>query len=870
MAKIYAASSPEVSDRELRNEARARRIAAQGMVLLENNGVLPLAVNGRPLAVFGSGVRRTVKGGTGSGDVNSRRACNVEQGLREAGFTIAGVAWLDRYDKACSDHMAEHMQRFMALLAEKGQGAILDALQNPYREPDVPEITDSDMAGSDKEVAIYVIARTSGEGSDRRVVPGDYELSAGELSNLKTLTKKYRSVVVVLNTGSVIDTKPLRQMSGIGAVLLMSQAGSTSGQALADVLTGNVTPSGKLTATWAENYEDYPSAESFGHRNGDLADEYYNEGVFVGYRWFDSFGIKPAYPFGYGRSYTEFSMENRRVSITGAEVRVNVRVQNTGKNCSGRETVQVYVSQPEGKLQKPYQILVAFGKTKELLPGESEDVSVRFPVTALAAYDEEQASWILEAGNYIVRVGSHSRNTHIAAVLQLEETVTTAKLKNRLKPDCTIKEIKVSRSRFYTYPGETQEQENALILALIGASIPIETAVYTGIPTNLHTEKTEPVTMADILSGKATLEDLTAQLTTEELAELCVGTARGGFGSTSVIGAASVACPGAAGDTTSALLESRGVMNLVLADGPAGLRLSKSFVADSHNNIIPGLGESALGGIEQIFGATPPERPADAVDYYQYCTAIPIATALAQTWDMALVEEAGDIVGGEMEEFGVALWLAPGMNIQRNPLCGRNFEYYSEDPLLSGLCAAADTRGVQKHPGRGTCIKHFALNNQEDNRSHNNAHCSERAIREIYLRGFEIAVKEAAPLSLMTSYNLLNGLHTANSYELLTSILRDEWGFDGLVMTDWGTTGGGDMNPAMDSKYGFSDAAGCIKAGNDLIMPGSQEDIDDILKALDAKPGEVACPITLAELQACAHRILKTVLRCEAGAEVHR
>lgn len=353
-----------------------------------------------------------------------------------------------------------------------------------------------------------------------------------------------------------------------------------------------------------------------------------------------------------------------------------------------------------------------------------------------------------------------------------------------------------------------------------------------------------------------------AQLTERELAEICVGAARGGFGSASVIGAASTACPGAAGETTSGLLDTRGIPNAILADGPAGLRLSRSFVADSQGNVIPGLGESAMGGMELLFGVTAPERPEDAVDYYQYCTAIPIATLLAQTWDESVIEEAGDIVGEEMEEFGVTLWLAPGMNIQRNPLCGRNFEYYSEDPLLSGRCAVADTRGVQKHPGCGTTVKHFALNNQEDNRSHCNAHCSERAIREIYLRGFEIAVRESQPLALMTSYNLLNGVHTANCFDLLTSVLRDEWGFEGMVMTDWGTTGG-EMVPAGNMKYGCSDAAGCIKAGNDLIMPGRQEDVDAILRALDAKPGEVPCVITLADLQACAGRVLRMILNCE-------
>lgn len=244
-----------------------------------------------------------------------------------------------------------------------------------------------------------------------------------------------------------------------------------------------------------------------------------------------------------------------------------------------------------------------------------------------------------------------------------------------------------------------------------------------------------------------------------------------------------------------------------------------------------------------------PERPEDAVDYYQYCTAIPIATLLAQTWDQALIEEAGDIVGEEMEEFGVTLWLAPGMNIHRNPLCGRNFEYYSEDPLISGLCAAADTIGVQSHKGCSTTIKHFALNNQEDNRAHSNSHCSERALREIYLKGFEIAIQKANPKALMTSYNLVNGIHTANHKELLTDILRDEWKFQGLVMTDWGTT-----DPTEGAlKYGSSDPVLCIKSGNDLIMPGSQRDVDALISAVGKE-------LTLEELQICANRVLSLVV----------
>lgn len=863
MAKIFATKDPNMSERERRNMDRVRKIAAQGMVLLENDGTLPLQKGIRKVAAYGSGVRRTVKGGTGSGDVNSRLVINVEQGLEEAGFELTTKGWLDQYDLDCKNSLDAYMGKMAEIIQAKGTAGIADILADPYRDPDEPEITKADIRDSAADIAIYVIARTSGEGSDRKLAPGDYELSEREKHNLDTLTAAYEKTVVVLNVGGVIDTKFLRHHEGVSAIVLMSQGGNISGHALADILTGKVTPSGHLTATWAENYEDYPSAQTFSYLNGDVADEYYTEGIYVGYRYFDTFGVKPAYPFGFGRSYTSFSVTPGCVVISGQNIVVHATVTNIGTRYSGREVVQVYYSAPAGKLGKPYQELAGFAKTKELAPGETEKVTVSFPLTSMASYDEERAAYVLEEGLYYLRVGNHSRNTHIAAALSLDSEVITRKLSNRISPEPGLSELSARDACPHTYEGEDQEKKDAVVIDVITSTIKTEQAVYHDAPSLLQTEKTEKITLDQVIAGEATLEELTAQLSAWELAELCVGTARGGFGSASTIGAASTACPGAAGDTTSILLEDRGITNLVLADGPAGLRLSKSFVADREGNIIPGLGESALGGAEFLFGMVAPERPADAVDYYQYCTAIPIATMLAQTWDEEVIEEAGDIVGEEMEQFGVTLWLAPGMNIQRNPLCGRNFEYYSEDPFLSGICASADTRGVQKHPGCGTTIKHFALNNQEDNRSHNNAHCGERAIREIYLRGFEIAVKEAKPLSLMTSYNLLNGEHTANHYELLTSVLRDEWGFEGIVMTDWGTTGGGDMNPAIDNKYGFSDPAGCIKAGNDLIMPGSQMDVDMILQALE--DAEAPYAISMADLQACALRILKLVLHCEAS-----
>lgn len=862
MARIFATTSPEMSEREKRNMERARRIAAQGMVLLENDGTLPLSGPVGKIALYGSGARRTVKGGTGSGDVNSRMTVNAEQGLKDAGYTVTTENWLERNDHACDAHMAEQMQKVARIMAEKGSSGLAELLEDPYSEPDVPEITEEDIRNSDAKLAIYVLGRSSGEGKDRSPGPGDYELSANERQNLSVITQAYEKTILILNVGGVIDTKAIRGIKGINAVLLMSQAGNISGYALADVLTGKETPSGHLTTTWAENYYDYPSAHTFSYLNGNVDDEYYEEGIYVGYRYFDTFGIAPAYPFGYGLSYTTFSIRADSVTIVNNNIKVTAEVKNTGTEFAGREVVQVYYSAPCGKLEKPYQELAGYAKTKKLGLGEKQMVVIQFPIVSMASYDEEMAAYILEAGEYVIRVGNHSRNTHVAAVLELKDGVMTQKLSNRLKPEADFKSLSAKGVSPYTYAAEASEKKNAERIEIIPSCIPIKGPVkYSGQPKELVSASEETVTLEDVINGEAELDGLVSQLSIEEMAELCVGTARGGFGSASIIGAASAACPGAAGDTTSALIESRRVPNIVLADGPAGLRLSKLFVTDAENNVIPGLGESALGGMELLLGTEKPERPADAIDYYQYCTAIPIATLLAQTWDVEAIEEAGDIVGKEMEEFGVTLWLAPGMNIHRNPLCGRNFEYYSEDPLISGKCAAADTRGVQKHHGCGTTIKHFAMNNQEINRTHCNAHCGERAIREIYLKGFEIAVKESQPLSLMTSYNLLNGLHTANHYELLTSICRDEWQFEGVIMTDWGTTGGGDLNSGTrETKYGFSSAAGCLKAGNDLIMPGSQKDIDDILHAVNAPEGTVEYSLSKAELQACAKRILKTIM----------
>ena len=864
MSKLYAPTSPEISERERRNMDRVRKAAPGGMVLLENDGVLPLKEVPQQIAFYGSGARRTVKGGTGSGDVNSRQTYTIEDGFREAGIEITTTSWMDRYDQLCDQHMQAHMEWVMRLIAEEGQPGIQKILEAGYQEPAEPPVDPQEAAADPPDLAVYVLSRNSGEGKDRHVEEGDYLLSEVEIENLKVITASYDRVIVVLNVGGVIDMQFLRAQPGIDAILLMSQAGNISGCALADVITGKAYPSGRLAMTWAKQYSDYPSAETFSHVNGDTNDEYYEDGIYVGYRYFDTFGVEPAYPFGYGLSYTTFALAQPQVCIRKKNIRVSVQVKNTG-TYPGRDVVQVYASAPRGTIAKPYQALAGFAKTKELLPGETQELTIEFAAADLASFDEGSSTYVLEAGDYVLRIGSDAAHTTAAAVITVRDPINVCSVTKGLFAGAErVEEISPEEESFQETAQAEGPVEDLIHLDLIPEeerdTVPaqpaepekeVEAPAASGGPTP------GTLTLDDVKAGKIGLQELTQDLSISEMALLCVGTARGGLASTSTVGAASTVCPGAAGDTTSALLESRKIPNMVLSDGPAGLRLSKSFVTDAEGNVIPGLGESSLGGMEFLLGMQVPERPADAVDHYQYCTAIPIATMLAQSWDMDMIEEMGDIIGEEMEELGIHLWLAPGMNIQRNPLCGRNFEYYSEDPLLSGKCAAAQTRGVQKHKGKGTTIKHFALNNQEDNRSHLNAHCNERAIREIYLRGFQIAIRESQPLALMTSYNLLNGVHTANRTDLLTGICRGEWGYEGLIMTDWGTTGGGDMNPDFVGKYGFSSAAGCIHAGNDLIMPGSQQDVDEIIEAaVHPKEGGM----TLEELRACAERVIRTAM----------
>ncbi|MBE5890702.1 MAG: beta-glucosidase [Lachnospiraceae bacterium] len=842
--QYFADTTNEISKRELDNMALSRQLAGECVVLLKNDGALPIQEPGK-VALFGTGARYTVKGGTGSGDVNSRSVVNIDEGLKEAGFTLVSGDWFDCLEAAIAENDAAHTKLCEAYAKEHGCPIFVANFDNKKAEPIPPIITEAQLKASEADTAIYVISRNSGEGGDRKAEAGDYYLYDSEIQNIRTLSEQYKNTILVLNIGGVMDLSAVCGMKGLNAIVLMSQLGNIGGNVLADVLLGKVNPSGKTTDTWAKKYQDYPNSATFSFNNGNVHDEYYEEGIYVGYRYFDSFDVEPLYEFGFGLSYTTFEMETVSVCQKHNEIVLSVRVKNTG-SVAGKEVVQIYVSQPQGDGAIPFQKLVGYQKTKCLQPAEEQILTVEIPIHRLSAYSEAKSAWILTAGKYVFRVGNSSKNTQVAAVAAVDVDMVTEQCKALFAMD---ESMNVKRAKIAPYEGEVDFTIDLNEIVAIQHQ-------YQGVRKELKPSVSNPIRMEDVISGRYSMEDLVAQLTVEEMADLCVGTARTGG---EVIGSASTKVPGAAGDTSAKLEETRGIRGLALADGPAGLRLVPHFIVDASGKLVRQ--EESLGGLNT--GATIEGPSAEEKEYFQYCTAIPIGWALAMSWNTEIVKQVGRMIGGEMEHFHVDIWLAPAMNIHRNPLCGRNFEYYSEDPYIAGTIAAAMTCGVQSVPGKGTCIKHFAVNNQEENRYFSNAHVNEQTLREIYLNGFEYAVRESKPMSVMSSYNLLNGEHTANSYDLQQSMLRDEWGFDGFVMTDWFTSQYvKELCGKYDPVYPISASTGCIKAANDLQMPGCQKNVDDIVEAVHTQKELDGYQITKGDLQYCAVNILRIVATC--------
>ena len=834
----HARTNDQITPEETAHSNKVRSLAGECVVILENDGTLPITEPTK-IALFGNGARHTIKGGTGSGDVNSRYVVNIDEGLMDAGFEVTTGAWLDSYDAIVKKHLEDYMAEVRRRCENTGYNEITVMLEFAPTVPSMPPIDTSDEA----DTAIYVLSRDSGEGYDRRADKGDFFLTDDEEEAFEVITSSYARSILVLNVGGIISLG--KYAKKFSSVVLLSQLGNLTGNICADVITGKSDPCGRLTDTWAFDYYKYPNSETFSQNNGNTDDEYYTEGPYIGYRYFDSFGVKPDYPFGYGLGYTAFDTDLKSVKVNGLDVEVEFTVSNIGGR-AGKEVVQIYVASPHEILDKPFKELVAFAKTEVIKPGEETVVKASFSLAQVASYCDKCESRVLEAGNYFVLAGKNSEEVTAVAKLIVNEDIETEHLKNQFGISGITEE--------YTNPGNAAPIDDFGVEEFtIDASgiTPYEASYNEESPELIDARSNETLRFEDVLAGKATVEELVAQLKVEEMAALCVGD----FGADldlAVVGNASAQVPGAAAETISTYEKSRGIPSMILADGPAGLRLYPHFKTTKDGERIPG---GDMFGMS--FVPFPDDIPEGAVDYYQYCTAIPIATALAQSFNMDLIYEIGLAVGEEMKEYYVQFWLAPGMNIHRNPLCGRNFEYYSEDPFLSGMCAAAMTDGVQKWCIGGTTIKHFCCNNQEVNRMYSNSRVSERTLRNLYLRGFEIAVRKSQPYSVMSSYNLLNGTHTANHVGLCKRVLRDEWGFEGVVMTDWFTSQAvfGLSDPSK-AKYPHSSSVECIRSGNDWQMPGCKKNVTDIIDAVNDGS------LPKADLQWCACNIIRMAAKC--------
>ena len=622
-------------------------------------------------------------------------------------------------------------------------------------------------AAANADTAIVTFSRFSAEGTDRRAVGGDYYLSALEKDLLKKLTDSFGKVIVVQNTGAVMDCEDVAENDRVQGLLLCWQAGMEGGAAVADILCGDVNPSGKLPDTIVRSYDCCPSKDDFVESMQYVP---YSEDIYVGYRYYATIPGKAdcvRYPFGFGLSYTTFALQGAVCGEADGKITAAVQVANTG-NMPGKQVVQLYYAAPQGKLGKPARELAAFAKTRLLSPGDSQTVALTFDIADMASYDDlgkiRKAAYILEQGEYTFYLGTSLTDVQkLAFVYSVPADTVTAQCETRCRPFKLEKRLLADGSYEALPTGEAQ---------------------YTYVdPADVRYDHTETEIPFDKVGEEITLDAFVDQLTPDELKELVAGQAPTGVANTGCFGA----------------LRRLGIPAVPTADGPAGLRL-----------------ETATGILT---------------------TAFPCATLLAATWNADVCFAVGAAAAAELRENNLGVWLAPALNIHRNTLCGRNFEYFSEDPLLAGKLAAAEIRGIQSQKV-AVSMKHFACNNKEVNRYASDSRLSERALREIYLKGFEICVREADPWTIMSSYNLINGLHTSENWELLTGILRNEWGFKGMVITDWGAQ----SRPSVE-----------LRAGNDLKMPtGFPEDIQ---AALDS--GE----LTTAHLKLCATRVLEMFMK---------
>lgn len=917
--KRTGTTSEEISEREQRHRILAREAAEESIVLLKNDGVLPLPT-GIPVALFGAGAGLTIKGGTGSGDVNVRHSVSIYDGFTLARVRVTSKDWIEDYEERYELARQAWKKQILDECGGSTDGQLFFDIytSHAFEMPEGRPIEDTDV--QDAKTAVYVISRVAGEGSDRHLAQGDYYLTDHELEDLRVLATLVEKIVIVINAGAPVDLTVLEAMPEVKAILFMGQAGEEGGNACARILLGFVNPSAKLTATWAKNYMDYPGAMEFSDvraqlaetidRDALLARSRYEEGIYVGYRYFDSFGVEPRYHFGHGLSYTSFAITAEAPRAAADGLYIPVTVENTGNPYAGKEVVQVYVACPQpaaisgedgvktatsgekaetlaavagdgvkaaasGKTAetlaegageggagveasaqaqveaKEYKRLVAFRKTRLLAPGEQETMTLHVDGRALASfrtdYDAAHGAWVIEAGRYAIFVGDSSEESRLqlAGVVEVAEEkvleivphicpVKDADFHECAAPVESLRRKTQAWSDTWATMKQAAQQGKRIagLSGMLGWTQALgETVWAPGEEPVFRNAQDDIDRMAHAIASALEVKDLIPLL----MGEFDMHA--------SALGSAGQRVPGTAGETSRALEELLHVPGISMADGPAGLRLTRSYLVELATGEALSVGIDA--NLENGFFASEPAEPEKYERWYQFTTAWPVGTNLAQTWNEELLGAVGRATGVEMEEFHVAWWLAPGMNIHRNPLNGRNFEYYSEDPLLTGKMGAAITKGVQALPGVGTTIKHFACNNQENNRMGVDAIVSERALREIYLRGFEIAIKESQPMCIMTSYNEINGVHSANNADICTEAARREWHFQGVIMTDWATT----------LAYGGADAAGCITAGNDLIMPGTPSDRERLEQAY------AGGQLSETDIRSCAERVLNIVLR---------
>ena len=756
--------------------AQARAMAADGIVLLKNEDkTLPITGQTR-VAVFGRSAVNYFTVGYGSGgDVVSPYRRNLMEGLLEHGVKVDGIL-ASQYETWCSRPRN---------VPDEGYWA-----HWPMSNPEMPlKAEDVAAAALRCDMALVVIGRAAGESRENVLKPGSYYLTDREKAMLDVVATYFHRVCLVMDCGNVIDMSWTRDYENkLTAIVYAWQGGMESGTALADVLTGAVNPSGKLTDTIAVKYEDYPSSQSFGA----MAFNAYTEDIYVGYRYFETFAPdRVLYPFGFGLSYTRFRLSSQ-AAVSGNQVTVNTTVENVGDE-AGREVVQVYVDLPCGTLGNPKRVLAGFKKTGLLQPGQQQVVDVSFDLASLASFDDtgctgHKDAFVLEAGNYCVQAGTSIRDVKavVCIVKQGLEVVRQLHECNAVRPEHGFCRM-VNRG-------------GALDMEMVPtANRNLKQDILAHLPQELTPGQTE-FTFEDVKARRCTPEEFVAQLSDRELDDITHG-----FGlMNDPSGPAGNA--GSLGGVTEAL-KKRGIPTVITTDGPSGIRIRRT------------------------------------------CSLLPCGTCLASTFDPEGVEALYRLLGREMVLQGTQVLLGPGMNIHRNPLCGRNFEYYSEDPLLTGKIAAAMVRGIQSQ-GVSACPKHFACNNQETNRNKCDSRLSQRAQREIYLKGFEIAVKESDPWCLMTSYNLVNGVWSHYHYELVTDILHDEWGYRGLTITDWW------MQPGAAPEFPAITNDACrIRAQVDVLMPGEIQ--ERTLVASLADPNGV----TRAEAQRCAVNVIKFILK---------